>query len=107
MQIVSLDSNKAREDTADFNSIIMVKLTQNPYHMLLSNPQLLTFFPMLFSDRKEHTSFGLKHLHSNTNLEQHIRKQSKFYQRASGKLDSSYWCQGKEHFDFLSQLWQS
>lgn len=68
-QIVSLDSNKAREDTADFNSIIMVKLTQNPCHMLLSNPQLLTFFAMLSSDRKGRTSFGLKHLHSNTNLE--------------------------------------
>lgn len=38
MQIVSLDSNKGTEDTADFNSIIMTKLTQNPCHMLLSNP---------------------------------------------------------------------
>lgn len=55
MQIVSLDSNKSTEDTADFNSIIMIKLTQNPYHMLLSNPQLLTFFARLFSDRKGHT----------------------------------------------------
>lgn len=105
--MVSLDSNKATEDTADFNSIIMIKLTQNSCHMLLSNPQLLTFFDMLFSDRKGHTSFGLKYLHLNTNLEQHVRKQSQFYQRTSGKLDCSYWCQGKEHFDFLSQLWQS
>lgn len=40
MQIVSLDSKKATEDTADFNSIIMVILTQNPYCMLLSNPAI-------------------------------------------------------------------
>lgn len=63
MQIVSLDSNTATKHTAAFSSIIMVKLTQNPCHLLLSNPQLLTFFAMLFSDRKGHTSFGLKHLH--------------------------------------------
>lgn len=40
MQMVSLDSNKATDDAADFNSIIMVKVTRNLCHMLLSNPQL-------------------------------------------------------------------
>lgn len=39
MQMVSLDSNQATDDIADFNSIIMVKLTQNLCHMLPSNPQ--------------------------------------------------------------------